>query len=44
MDLQKIQKETNPRVKEIRWRLVKNEPILMQQCNSPNVLKCFDIF
>lgn len=41
MDLEKIKEEANPKVKEIRQRLVESEPKCMQECNSPNVLKCF---
>lgn len=43
IDLEKIKRETNLKVKEIRERLVHSEPRLMMQCNSPNVLKCFEI-
>lgn len=44
MDLEKIRREANPKIQEIRWRLVRNEPALMQQCDSPNVLRCWEIF
>jgi hypothetical protein len=44
MDLEKIRQEANPKIKEIRWRLTRNEPALMQQCHSPNILKCYEIF
>lgn len=41
MDIEKVEEERNPRIKEIKKRLLENEPKLMQLCNSPNVLKCF---
>lgn len=44
IDLQEIAREGNRAVKAIRERLAVSEPQLMMQCNSPNLIKCFDIY
>lgn len=36
-------KNRDPYVREVLTRLLKSEGILMQMCNSPNVVKCYDI-
>jgi serine/threonine protein kinase len=44
MDLRKINAEDKIVVKLIKQRLSESEPKLMYQCNSPNLVKCYDVF
>jgi serine/threonine protein kinase len=44
LDLTKIDKETSPKVREIRQRLARTEPRLMMACDSENIVKCYDVY
>jgi serine/threonine protein kinase len=44
IDLRDISYETNIKVKMIKERLAASEPKLMMLCDSPNVMKCYDIY
>ena len=44
IDLRDISHETNIKVKMIKERLAASEPKLMMLCDSPNVMKCYDIY
>lgn len=44
MDLRSINAERSNAVRAIKQRLCESEPRLMYQFNSPNLMKCYDVF
>jgi len=44
LDLKDITYETNPKIKMIKERLAISEPKMMMLCDSPNLIKCYDIY
>lgn len=44
LDLCAIEKESDPKVKEILRRLCKTESQLMVICSSQNVVECLDVY
>jgi serine/threonine protein kinase len=44
LDLHEIANEGSQRVRLIRERLAVSEPKLMMLCESPNLIKCYDIY
>ena len=39
-----MRSEKNDKIKAIRERLAESEPKLMMQCESPNLIKCYDLY
>jgi serine/threonine protein kinase len=44
MDMREINGEKSNTVRAIKQRLCESEPRLMFECNSPNLIKCLDVY
>ena len=44
IDLYEIKLEPKKYLKDVKLRLSRTEDLLMERCDSPNVVKCFDVF
>lgn len=39
----KIMNERNDRMRTLRLRLLRDEGLIMKHCNSPHVIKCYEV-
>lgn len=44
LDLEAVELDPSEKVREIRRRLCRTESQLMMQCDSDNVVRCYDVY